>query len=131
MRRRFLIFASLGVMAVALVGGIASGAAQPAATEPSGVSAKVLKDRADAVKEKKAKRVTQPQREQAAARAAAEGLTLATAETAQVAAPGEAPHYFSVPNYANSPLPTVEGTVISVGNPLVAERVAPAGQSRV
>jgi len=29
-----------------------------------------------------------------------------------------ATHYFSHPNYANSPLPTVSGAVISVGNPL-------------
>ncbi|MGD2077860.1 MAG: hypothetical protein PVH18_05730, partial [Chloroflexota bacterium] len=29
-----------------------------------------------------------------------------------------APHYFSHPNYANSPEPTVEGAVISVGSPL-------------
>jgi hypothetical protein len=29
-----------------------------------------------------------------------------------------APHYFSHPNYANSPLPTVQGAVIEVGSPL-------------
>ncbi|MGD8807210.1 MAG: hypothetical protein PVH65_15240, partial [Chloroflexota bacterium] len=30
-----------------------------------------------------------------------------------------APHYFSHPNYANSPLPTIEGALISVGSPLL------------
>ena len=35
-----------------------------------------------------------------------------------------APHYFSHPNYANSPLPTVEGAVIDVGNPLIERAYA-------
>jgi len=63
--------------------------------------------------------ITQADREAAAARAAADGLALPTAGTAQMAMAGEAPHYFSVPNYANSPLPTVNGAVITVGNPLI------------
>ncbi len=33
-----------------------------------------------------------------------------------------APHYFSHPNYANSPLPTVTGSVINVGNDLTVDR---------
>jgi hypothetical protein len=37
---------------------------------------------------------------------------------AMPAMPGEAPRYFSHPNYANSPLPMIEGAVIPVGNPL-------------
>ncbi|MFN2162400.1 MAG: hypothetical protein ACK2UN_10040, partial [Candidatus Promineifilaceae bacterium] len=35
-----------------------------------------------------------------------------------------APHYFSHPNYANSPLPTIEGAVIDVGNPLIERAYA-------
>ncbi|MGB3700859.1 MAG: hypothetical protein WA997_06275, partial [Anaerolineales bacterium] len=37
---------------------------------------------------------------------------------AAVALPGDAPRYFSHPNYANSPLPTVEGTLTYFGNVL-------------
>lgn len=72
-----------------------------------------LKDRAAAVQEKRAKRITQAQREEAAARAEEAGLTLSEIGTAQMA-PGEAPHYFSVPNYANSQLVALDldGNVI-------------------
>ena len=38
-----------------------------------------------------------------------------------------APHYFSHPNYANSPLPTIEGAVIAVGNPLIERAAATDG----
>ena len=41
-----------------------------------------------------------------------------------MAPPGSAPHYFSVGNYANSPLPTVSGTMIAGGNPLIARQFA-------
>ena len=34
---------------------------------------------------------------------------------AQMPPPGAAPHYFSVPNYANSPLPVVAGTTVTGG----------------
>ncbi len=34
---------------------------------------------------------------------------------AQMPPPGSAPHYFSVPNYANSPLPVVVGTTVTGG----------------
>jgi hypothetical protein len=40
------------------------------------------------------------------------------------------PRYFSHPNYANSPLPTIEGAAIQVGNPLVdraTPRITPWG----
>jgi FtsP/CotA-like multicopper oxidase with cupredoxin domain len=40
------------------------------------------------------------------------------AEAQAAALIGGAPHYFSHPNYANSPLPTVEGSLKYVGNPL-------------
>src|SRR5512140_853844 len=39
-------------------------------------------------------------------------------------ATGTAPHYFSVANYANSQLPTVNGTLVTVGNPLISRQFA-------
>ncbi|HSQ38446.1 MAG TPA: hypothetical protein VLS92_11200, partial [Acidimicrobiia bacterium] len=58
-------------------------------------------------------RITQAEREAAAARAAAEGFALPELGTAMMGMPGEAPHYFSVPNYANSPLPNVPDALVS------------------
>ena len=56
---------------------------------------------------------TQADREAAAARADALGLDAVTATTnAAMAIPGTAPHYFSVPNYANSPLPNSINAVV-------------------
>jgi len=43
---------------------------------------------------------------------------------AQAALIDGAPHYFSHPNYANSPLPTVSGAVIPVGNGLIERAYA-------
>jgi FtsP/CotA-like multicopper oxidase with cupredoxin domain len=72
----------------------------------------------------KKRRVTQKQREAAAARAAKKGQSLPTAATAEMAT-NEVPHYFGpYPNYANSPLPTVTGAVIEVGNALSARAFA-------
>jgi FtsP/CotA-like multicopper oxidase with cupredoxin domain len=70
------------------------------------------------------KRVTDEERQAAAARAAESGLVVdeLTAENlaqAEMAMPGEVPHYFSVPNYANSPLPILAHGTVDVGNPLV------------
>ena len=77
-----------------------------------------------------AKKVTQKERDQAAARALQKGAlnplmitaqpagAEATAMAAAAALPGQAPHYFSHPNYANSPLPTVTGATIAVGETL-------------
>ncbi len=74
------------------------------------------------------KKVTQAQRQAAAANALQKGalnpLMAAPLEGTMtaMAMPGQAPRYFSHPNYANSPLPTVTttpGTQISAGNPLV------------
>jgi FtsP/CotA-like multicopper oxidase with cupredoxin domain len=63
--------------------------------------------------------ITQADRQAAADRAAAEGFTLPTdGTTAAAAMPMDAPHYFSVPNYANSPLPSnpvVEWNAITQG----------------
>ena len=79
-----------------------------------------------------AKKVTQKERDQAAARALQKGAlnplmitaqpagAEATAMAAAAALPGQAPHYFSHPNYANSPLPSlVPGAVTTyIGSPL-------------
>jgi FtsP/CotA-like multicopper oxidase with cupredoxin domain len=72
---------------------------------------------------KKQSKVTQAERQAAAARKLQQGaLNPLMVEAAPVAAamamPGDAPYYFSHPNYANSPLPMMQGAVISVGNPL-------------
>lgn len=71
-------------------------------------------------KPKKPKKVSHADRKAAASRALQEGALnpLMMVEAATPIVNG-APHYFSHPNYANSPLPTVEGAVITVGNPLV------------
>jgi len=68
-----------------------------------------------------AKKITHNDRKAAADRAAKKGFTLQAMDEANMIMPGEAPRYFSHPNYANSPLPTVTTPeeLISVGNPLV------------
>ncbi|HEX6669443.1 MAG TPA: hypothetical protein VF061_07780, partial [Gemmatimonadales bacterium] len=68
--------------------------------------------------------ITHADRAAAAARAKAAGFVAAEAALAAAAVPGDAPRYFSHPNYANSPLPVVDGTVVSVGNPLVDREYA-------
>ncbi len=78
---------------------------------------------ADAAKDKQPKekpnKPTQKDRKEAAARALQAGaLNPLMVEAAAMPIIDGAPHYFSHPNYANSQLPTVEGTVIAVGNPL-------------
>jgi FtsP/CotA-like multicopper oxidase with cupredoxin domain len=70
-------------------------------------------------------KITQKDRQEAAARALQEGAINPLMLDMQ---PGmvmnDVPHYFSHPNYANSPLPMIEGTAISVGNPLVERAYA-------
>ncbi|MEJ5309116.1 MAG: multicopper oxidase domain-containing protein [Anaerolineae bacterium] len=75
-------------------------------------------------------RITQADREAAAARAAAGGFVLEakTDTKSLVSAPtamtmGEAPRYFSHPNYANSPLP---GNIVAEWNAIAQEIVQPA-----
>jgi hypothetical protein len=59
-------------------------------------------------------------RKEAGARAFQEGMMNPLMVDVQAAlAPGAVPHYFSHPNYANSPLPTVEGTPTFFGNTLL------------
>jgi len=53
-----------------------------------------------------AKKITHNDRKAAADRAAKKGFTLQAMDEANMIMPGEAPRYFSHPNYANSPLPT-------------------------
>ena len=68
----------------------------------------------------KKEKITQKDRQDAAARALQEGALnpLMVGMETMAAMPGDAPRYFSHPNYANSPLPTIEGAVIDVGSPL-------------
>jgi FtsP/CotA-like multicopper oxidase with cupredoxin domain len=98
------------------------------------------KDKAAKVKEKKEKKVVQADRDAAAARALQGGalnplmMMDAEAMAAAAAAPGEAPRYFSHPNYANSPLPevtTTPGAVTPIGNPLVDRQYATDGADGV
>jgi FtsP/CotA-like multicopper oxidase with cupredoxin domain len=67
------------------------------------------------------KKITQTDRQDAAARALQEGAVnpLMVDMMPAMVMPGDAPRYFSHPNYANSPLPTVDGAVISFGNDLI------------
>ena len=66
------------------------------------------------VREKREKKVDQADRDAATARALQDGalnpLMTVEAQAAVPAAPGEAPRYFSHPNYANSPLPVLGTT---------------------
>ena len=70
--------------------------------------------KAQNVKEKHEKQIKQADRDAAAARKLQQGalnpLMLVEPEAAAAAAPGDAPRYFSHPNYANSPLPEVTTT---------------------
>ena len=60
------------------------------------------------------KRQLAADRQAAAKKATAEGLTIPAFGTAALAVTGSAPHYFSMANWANSPLP------LSYGNDVVA-----------
>lgn len=66
------------------------------------------------------KKITQADRQAAAARALQQGAMNPLMVQPQAATLiNGAPHYFSHPNYANSPLPEVTGQVAAFGNPLV------------
>ncbi len=73
-------------------------------------------------KPEKPVRLTQADRDAAAARAAEAGFTLETAATANMAMAGDAPRYFSHPNYANSPLPS---NVVADWNAIAQEILQP------
>ncbi|GAA1026393.1 hypothetical protein GCM10009557_03930 [Virgisporangium ochraceum] len=140
MNRRLLALSSVTLMLPMLAGAVVAGPA--GATAPTGdAAAAVSADRTDGTglakptqgdvagrpdpKDRtKRKRVTQAEREAAAARAAKRGSKLPTKGT-RAAVAGQTPHYYGpYPNYANSPLPTVTGAVLSVGNPLTARTYA-------
>ncbi len=80
-------------------------------------------------REKIENRVTQAEREAAAARSAAQGFVLPTQATEML--PSAAPHYFSHPNYANSPLrvPTTAGYCsVTTTTPCSYNTECPAGE---
>ena len=66
--------------------------------------------------QEEAQKITPADRQQAAARASALGQNQVGMGEAAMAAPGAAPHYFSHPNYANSPLPVLSGRPYGVGS---------------
>ncbi|MFZ5796786.1 MAG: multicopper oxidase domain-containing protein [Thermodesulfobacteriota bacterium] len=101
----------LAVTVALLCGGVAQGLAQKGNPAAPGQQ----------------KKITQADRQAAAARSLQKGAInplMVDAQPAAMMMPGQAPHYFSHPNYANSPLPMVEGAVIPVGNPLVDRQYA-------
>ncbi|MCJ7617571.1 MAG: hypothetical protein MUO43_13650, partial [Desulfobacterales bacterium] len=97
--RKFLMFMSL-LLAVAT---LAWGVEQSYAKNPSAPG--------------QAKKVTQAQRQAAADSAAAGGFALPLMGEAMMAVPGDAPHYFSHPNYANSPLRMADAIINLVNAP--------------
>ena len=68
----------------------------------------------------KDKKITQADRQAAAAKAYRKGKLnpLMVDVAPSMVMPGEAPYYFSHPNYANSPLPTIEGATLFIGSAL-------------
>ena len=68
-------------------------------------------------------KITQADRQAAADRAQAAGLETEAVGAAAMAMPGAAPHYFSHPNYANSPLP---GNIVSEWNAIAQDLLQPA-----
>jgi len=83
-----------------------------------GGATNIVAGKNDPLKEKKTK-ITQQDRKAAAARALFDGaLNPLMVDMQAMALLNGAPRYFSHPNYANSPLPTVTGATISIGSPL-------------
>ena len=119
--RKFFNLFILMVLVFSLLGGGSSQAnAKDQDQQPSaGVQAQ-KNDPPGQTKDKKV--ITQKDRQEAAARAAAAGFTTAEMGIAAMAMPGEAPHYFSVPNYANSPLP---GNAVAEWNAITQEILQP------
>ncbi len=79
-------------------------------------------EKAARVKEKQDSRITPAERKAAAERAAEAGFVLETASAPNMVMPGQAPRYFSHPNYANSPLP---GNIVSEWNAIAQEFLQP------
>lgn len=128
MRVRSAVAVATATVLLSLGAGVLPADAAPPPGQPGQASAQELQKKYDEkiakAKEKRDRRITQPQRDEAAARALQDGAVnpLMTGVTAAAAAvPGDAPHYFSHPNYANSPLPTITttpGASTYTGNPL-------------
>ncbi|HSO70923.1 MAG TPA: hypothetical protein VLQ67_14975, partial [Arachnia sp.] len=125
--KRLALVASLVVLPLAWGATLTSAAPIAPAAPPQQGPADVnkikedYKDKAEKTKEAKAKEITQKQRDEAAARALQDGALNPLMTVTAAAAPGDAPRYFSHPNYANSPLPEVgivAGEQTVVGNPL-------------
>jgi len=100
MRRRELLTRLLAVLMLISLVLSASAPALAQGQGPEYYEEKLAKWR-----EKEDQRITHDDRQAAADRAEAAGFPLAALGAAQMAMPGAAPHYFSHPNYANSPLP--------------------------
>jgi len=100
MRTRELVTRLLAVLMLISLVLSASGPALAQGQGPDYYKEKLAKWRA-----KEDQRITHADRQAAADRAEAAGLPLPELGAAQMAMPGAAPHYFSHPNYANSPLP--------------------------
>ena len=110
-RKFFNLLLSIVVLASLVFGASATASAQ-STTSPSGS--------AQNVKDKDKNKIKHKDRKEAAARALYEGALNPLMVEAQAAPVIDGtPHYFSHPNYANSPLPTVSGAVIDIGNPLI------------
>lgn len=109
-----------GTTAAALPAGAATTPAPEPSPAPQGEANGKYAEKAAAVREKREKKIDQADREAAAARMLADGAVNPLMVEPQAAADlvDGTPHYFSHPNYANSPLPTVEGAVLSIGNEL-------------
>jgi FtsP/CotA-like multicopper oxidase with cupredoxin domain len=120
--RQNIAFLTVLLMLIATVGRIGTAHQQDAdgTGDTNAATLERFVDKAGNVKDKKDKQVTHKDRKDAAARALQQGALnpLMVDVQAAVLIDG-APHYFSHPNYANSPLPSIEGAVIDVGNPLI------------
>ncbi|MCA9983646.1 MAG: multicopper oxidase domain-containing protein, partial [Anaerolineales bacterium] len=112
---RYLFYLS---MVLLLLGGVSSQANAQRGGAPVDQTGSLT------TQQEEAQKITPADRQQAAARASALGQNQVGMGEAAMAAPGAAPHYFSHPNYANSPLPVLSGAVIAVGNPLVERAYA-------
>ncbi|MFP5416835.1 MAG: hypothetical protein ACLGHZ_08150, partial [Actinomycetes bacterium] len=145
-RRGVATFAAIATLSL-VTGALPAVGAPP--TDPPTTSAparpsqdeikKNYEKKAEKAKEKAEKRVTQKKRDEAAARALQDGalnplMVQADGVAAAAAAPGDAPRYFSHPNYANSPLPTVTttpGAETFIGNTLAGRQYATDGEPTV
>ena len=112
-QRRIFSIVALAIMVVSLVfgGNIPVAAQTPKPPPPGGGTTK-----------EKQPKITQADREAAAQRAADGGLVQPDMATADMAMAGDAPRYFSHPNYANSPLP---GNIVAEWNAIAQEILQP------